>query len=160
MASSWIRSVCGRMQRVHDMVLALPAPAPLVHIDDDVSLSSDSEYCKVNSDNDPGYRGDSDSSNSYASSDTVEVSLVVLTDDEEEAEEDEIQMVAPVHNGREGDRDLPIDMELLPDEPDIVKPEVVAEAQEEMVVAAVQKAEKPRKRPFAGEVHRSEHLKN
>ena len=116
------------MQRVHDMVLALPAPAPLVHIDDDdVSLSSDSEYCKVNSNNDSGYRGDSDSFDSYASSDTVEVLLVVLSDDEEEAEEDEIQMVAPVHNAREGDRDLPIDVEVLPDVPDIVKKELVEE---------------------------------
>ena len=67
------------MQRVHDMVLALPVLAPLVHIDDDdVSLSSDSEYCKVDSDNDSGYRGDSDSSASYASSGDEEVSVVVL----------------------------------------------------------------------------------
>ena len=153
--------VWSRMQRVHDVVLALPAPAPLVHIDDDdVSLSSDSEYCKVDSDNDSGYRGDSDSSDSYASSDTVEVSLVVLSDDEEEAEEDEIQMVAPVHNAREGDRDLPIDVEVLPDVPDIVKQEVVAEAEEEKVAAAAQEPEKTKKRPFAGEVRRSERLKH
>ena len=73
------KRVWSRMERVHDVVLALPAPVPLVHVDDDdVSLSSDSEYCKVDSDNDSGYRGDSDSSASYASSGDEEVSVVVL----------------------------------------------------------------------------------
>ena len=152
------KRVWSRMQRVQDMVLALPAPAPLVHIDDDdVSLSSDSEYCKVNSDNDSGYRGDSDSSDSYASSDTVEVSLVVLSDDKEEAEEDEIQMVAPVHNAREGDRDLPIDVEVLPDVPDIVKQELVEE--EPKQDAAAEPARIGKKRSSPVEVRRSERLK-
>ena len=145
--------VWSRMQRLHDVVLALPAPVPLVHVDDnDVSLSSDSEYCKVDSDNDSGYRGDSDSSALYASSGDEEVSVVVLSDDEEE---DEIQMMAPVHNANEGDRDLPIDVEVLPDVTDIVKQEVMDEAEEEK-----EKPEKTKKRPFAGEVRRSERLKH
>ena len=150
--------VWSRMQRVTDVVVALPAPAPLIHIDDDdVSLSSDSEYCKVNYDNDSGYRGDLDSSDSYASSDTVEVSLVVLSDDEEEAEEDEIQMVAPVHNAREGDRDLPIDVEVLPDVPDIVKQELVEEEPKQDSAAEPARIGKKRSSPV--EVRRSERLK-
>ena len=111
----------------------------------------------MDSDNDSGYRGDSDSSDSYASSDTVEVSLVVLSDDEEEAEEDEIQMVAPVHNAREGDRDLPIDVEVLPDVPDIVKKELVEE--EPKQDAAAEPARIGKKRSSPVEVRRSERLK-
>ena len=140
------------------MVLALLARLPLVHIDDDdISLSSDSEYCKVDSDNDSGYRGDSESFTSYASSGDEEVSVVVLSDDDEEEEEDEIQMVAPVHNGREGDRDLPIDVEVLPDVPDIVKQELVEE--EPKQDAAAEPARIGKKRSCPVEVRRSERLK-
>ena len=149
--------VWSRMQRVTDVVVALPAPAPLVHIDDDdVSLLSDSEYCKVNSDNDSGYKGDSDSSKSYASSDDDEVSVIVLSDDEEE-EENEIQMLAPVHNAREGDRDLPIDVEVLPDVPDIVKQELVEEEPKQDAAAEPARIGKNRSSPV--EVRRSERLK-
>lgn len=125
------------------MVLAVPAPELLVHDDvSDASLSSNSEYCKVDSDNDSSYKADSDSSGEQ------EVEMVVLSDDEQE----EIQMVVPVLDAKEGDKELPIDMEVLPDVPNIVKQEVVAEE--------AQEAEKTRKNPFAWEVHRSERLKH
>ena len=69
-------------------------------------------------------------------------------------------MMVPVHNANEGDRDLPIDVEVLPDVTDIVKQEVMDEAEEEKVATAPQKLEKTKKRPFAGEVRRSERLKH
>ena len=69
-------------------------------------------------------------------------------------------MMVTVHNANEGDRDLPIDVEVLPGVPDIVKQEVMDEAEEEKVAAAAQEPEKPKKRPFAGEVRRSERLKH
>ena len=44
----------------------------------------------MDSDNDSGYRGDSDSSDSYALFDDVEVLVIFLSDDEEQEEENEI----------------------------------------------------------------------
>nr|XP_020178818.1 troponin T, fast skeletal muscle isoforms-like [Aegilops tauschii subsp. strangulata] len=95
-----------------------------------------------------------------------EPELIVLFDDEPEVKvaapivpEPEVQMVAPV--AREGDKHRPIDVELLPDVPDIVKQEVevVLALQAQAEVAAQPERKKKRKVAANMEVRRSERLR-
>ena len=79
---------------------------------------------------------------------------MLLSDDEP----DDVVMLAPVVAGNEGDRDRPIEVDLLPEVPDIVKKEVVEEVLAE-VVDGSKKRKKPTKIPLAGEVRRSQRLK-
>ena len=92
------------------------------------------------------------------SSGEEDIEVVVLSDDES----DDVVM-APIVAGNEGDRDLPIDVDLLPEVPDIVKKEVVEEVLEEVVDGQARDGSKKRKKPtkiqVAGEVRRSQRLK-
>ena len=91
--------------------------------------------------------------------------MIVLSDDEPEVKvaapvvpEQEVQMVVPV--AREGDKHHPIDVELLPDVPDIVKQEVevVLDLQAQVDVAVQPERKKKRKVAADMEVRRSERL--
>ena len=159
--------VASRMQRFDDFVLALPAPVntaywdrfkPKLLVHDDVSdaeSSSDTESSDGDSDSecDSGYKPGRESSGEE------EIEVVVLSDDEP----DDVVMLPPVVAGNEGDRDLPIDVDLLPEVPDIVKKEVVEEVLEEVVDGQARDGSKKRKKPtkiqVAGEVRCSQHLK-
>ena len=128
--------VASRMQRVDDFVLALPAPVNTAYSDDE-SFSDDT---------------DSDSAEE-------EIEVVLLSDDEP----DDVVMLAPVVAGNEGDRHRPIDVDLLPEMPDFVKKEVLEDVLTEVVDGqardASKKRKKPTKIPLAGEVRRSQRLK-
>ncbi|KAI5012674.1 hypothetical protein ZWY2020_024940 [Hordeum vulgare] len=77
------------------------------------------------------------------------ISLVVLSDDELE---EVVEVVAPIVNARQGDRNLPIDVELLSDAPLVPKKEAVA--------AEEDKSKKRNKMVVVPEnVRRSERLK-
>jgi len=89
----------------------------------------------------------------------------VLSDDEPKVNvaapvvpEPEVHMVAPV--AREGDKHRPIDIELLPNVPDIVKQEVevVLALEAHVDVAAQPERKKKRKVAVDMEVRRSERL--
>ena len=155
--------VASRMQRVDDVVLALPAPVntaywdrfkPDLLVHDDVSdVQPSSEDESYSGDSDSGYKADSESSGEE------EIEVVVLSDDEP----DDVVMLPPVVAGNEGDRELPIDVDLLPEVPDIVKQEVVEEVLAEVVDGQAREGSKKRKKPtkiqVAGEVRRSQRLK-
>ena len=157
--------VASRMQRANDIVLALPMPVntaywdrfkPDLFVHDDVSdvqSSSNDESYSDDSDSDSGYMPDSESSGEE------EIEVVVLSDDEP----DDVVMLAPVVAGNEGDRHRPIDVDLLPEMPDFVKKEVLEDVLTEVVDGqardASKKRKKPTKIPLAGEVRRSQRLK-
>ena len=162
--------VGSRTEHVHNVDLAVPAPVNTAYWDhyqpdrlgrDDVSeyISSKSEY-DSGSDDDSGYAADSSWSTGWE-----EPEVIVLSDDEPEVKvaapvvpEPEVQMVAPV--AREGDKHRPIDVELLPDVPDIVKQEVevVLALQAQVDVATQPERKKKRKVAADMEVRRSERL--
>jgi hypothetical protein len=159
--------VVSRTERVDDVILALPAPINTAYWDwfqpdlllpDDVSdadSSSDSEYAQLDSDADSGYEPESESS------DEEEVEVVVLSDDEP----DDVQMVAPAVDANEGGKNLPIDVEALPDVPDVPHIIVVKQEDQEEVRAHEEgegqkkKRAAAKKRHVAGEVRRSERMK-
>ena len=162
--------VGSRTERIHNVDLAVPAPVntaywghyqPDLLEHDDVSdyISSDSEY-DSGSDDDSGYAADSSWSTGWE-----EPEVIVLSDDEPEVNvvapvvpEPEVHMVAPV--AREGDKHHPIDVELLPDVPDIVKQEVEVVLALQAQVDVVAQPERKKKRKVAAdmEVRRSERL--
>ena len=165
--------VGSRTERVHNVDLAVPAPVNTAYWDhyqpdllgrDDNSdyISSESEY-DSGSDDDSGYAADSSWSTGWE-----EPEVIVLFDDEPEVKvaapvvpEPEVHMVAPV--AREGDKNCPIDVELLPYVLDIVKQEVevVLALEAHAEVADKKMNKKKRKMPEEGaaEVRRSERLK-
>ena len=128
--------VASRMQRLDDVVLAVPAPVNTAYSDDE-SFSDDN---------------DSDSAEEV-------IEVVLLSDDEP----DDVVMLAPVVAGNKGDRHRPIDVDLLPEMPDFVKKEVLEDVLTEVVDGqardASKKRKKPTKIPLAGEVRRSQRLK-
>ena len=67
--------------------------------------------------------------------------VLVIPDDDEEGEEDAVQMIAPV--AVEGGKTMPIDVELLPLLPDIVKVEEEEVAQDQVAPAVVKKKASP-----------------
>ena len=92
------------------------------------------------------------------SSDVVEddvEEVLVIPDDHEEGEEDAVQMVAPV--AVEGGKTMPIDVELLPLLPDIVKVEEEEVAQDQVAQLSNRTAVKKKASPCV--VRRSRGLK-
>ena len=87
-------------------------------------------------------------------SDDVE-EVLVIPDDHEEGEEDAVQMVAPV--AVEGGKTMPIDVELLPLLPDIVKVEEEEVAQDQVAQLSNRTAVKKKASPCV--VRRSRRLK-
>ena len=87
-------------------------------------------------------------------SDVVE-EVLVIPDDHEEGEEDAVQMVAPV--AVEGGKTMPIDVELLPLLPDIVKVEEEEVAQDQVARLSNRMAVKKKASPCV--VRRSPRLK-
>ena len=81
--------------------------------------------------------------------------VVPILDDHEEGEEDAVQMVAPV--AVKGGKTMPIDVELLPLLPDIVKVEEEEVAQDQ--VAQLSKRTEVKKKTFTCVVRRSRRLK-
>lgn len=162
-----------RAERVQNVEVAVPAPVNTAYWDhyqpdllgrDDNSdyISSESEY-DSGFDEDSGYTADSSWSTGWE-----EPEVIVLSDDEPEVQmaapvvpEPEVQMVAPV--AREGDKHRPIDVDALPDVPDIVKKEVevVLTLEAHAEVADKKMNKKKRKMPEEGaaEVRRSKRLK-
>ncbi|KAI4963584.1 hypothetical protein ZWY2020_011341 [Hordeum vulgare] len=131
-------------KRFFDVLVAVPAPVNEV---DYYSDDSSSNYYSNRSSFDSGYLLDSKEGEGHAHK--VSISQVVISDDEPEQE---MQMVAPIVNAREGDRFLPINIELLPHAPLVPKQEVVA--------AEEDKSKKSKKEVVVPDnVHRSERLK-
>ena len=81
--------------------------------------------------------------------------VLVIPDDHEEGEEDAVQMVAPV--AVEGGKTMPIDVELLPLLPDIVKVEEEEVAQDQVAQLSNRTAVKKKASPCV--VRRSRRLK-
>ena len=81
--------------------------------------------------------------------------VLVIPDDHEEGEEDVVQMVAPV--AVEGGKTMPIDVELLPLLPDIVKVEEEEVAQDQVAQLSNRTAVKKKASPCV--VRRSRRLK-
>ena len=86
--------------------------------------------------------------------------VLLIPDDPEEGEEDAVQMVAPV--AIEGGKTMPIDVELLPLHPDIVKVEEEEVAQDQVAqdpVAQLSNRTAVKKKASPCVVHRSHRLK-
>ena len=100
---------------------------PDLLLPDDISDadSSDSEYAQLDSSVNSGYEPDNESA------DEEEVEVVVLSNDEP----NEVQMVAPAVDAKEGDKNLPIIVEVLPDVPDVPHVIVVKKEDQEEVLA-------------------------
>nr|APD15308.1 hypothetical protein [Triticum turgidum] len=122
-------------------------------------ISSDSEY-DSGFDDDSGYATDSSWSTGWE-----EPKVIVLCDDKPKVNvaasvvlEQEVQMVVPV--AREGDKHYPINVELLPDVPDIVKQEVEVVLALEAQVDVIAQPDRKKKRKVAVdmEVRRSKRL--
>ena len=157
--------VGSRMERVHNVDLAVPALVITVYWDhyqpDLLGRDDNSDYISSESEYDSGYAADSSWSTGWE-----EPEVIVLSDDEPEVQMAapvvpglEVQMVAPV--AREGDKHRPIDVDVLPDVPNIVKQEVVLALEAHAEVADKKMNKKKRKMLEEGvaEVRRSEPLK-